>query len=69
MGFGRKTSSAEAHRAIAIALFIQDPIDLLASFEIQLSVKMGTMGWSNPVLYLLLAFGYAYFILVMPIDV
>jgi hypothetical protein len=69
MGFGRKTSSVESRRAIAIALLVQDTIGLLASIEIQLSGKMGFIGWSNPILYLLLASGYAYFVFVKPSDI
>jgi hypothetical protein len=66
MWFGRKTTSSDARRAIALALLVQDTVGLIASLEIQFSGVMGFIGWSNPVLYLLLALGYAYFIFIKP---
>jgi hypothetical protein len=68
MWFGRRTTSVEARRAIAMALLVQDAIGLVASMEIQLGGAMGPIGWSNPALYLLLAFGYAYFLFIKPLD-
>lgn len=68
MWFGRRTTSLEARLAIALALLVQDAIGTIASFEIQLTGKANAFGWSNPVLYLLLALGYAYFIFVRPRD-
>lgn len=68
MWFGRRTTSVEARRAIAMALLVQDAIGLVASMEIQLGGAMGVIGWSNPALYLLLSFGYAYFLFVKPLD-
>ena len=68
MWFGRRSASVDARRAIALALFVQDVIGLIASLEIQFSGKMGAIGWSNPALYLLLAFGYAYFLFIKPSD-
>ncbi len=62
MWFGRRTQSRDARRAIALALFIQDAIGLLASLEIQLGGAMNALGWSNPVLYGLLTLGYGYFL-------
>jgi hypothetical protein len=69
MWFGRRTTSTDARRAIATALLVQDAIGFFASLEIQLSGVMGIMGWSNPLLYGLLAIGYAYFIFVMPTNI
>jgi hypothetical protein len=66
MWYGRKTASGEARRAIAFALLIQDAIGLAASLEIQLTGSMNGLGWSNPILYGLLALGYAYFLYLRP---
>jgi hypothetical protein len=66
MWFGRRTTSTDARRAIAIALLVQDTIGFIASLEIQLSGVMGIIGLSNPLLYGLLAIGYAYFIFIKP---
>jgi hypothetical protein len=62
MWFGRRAESVEARRAIALALLVQDTIGLLASLEIQLGGAINGFGWSNLVLYGLLALGYAYFL-------
>jgi hypothetical protein len=59
MAFGRTSASVEARRAIALALIVQDVVGALASLEIQLHGSVNTLGWSNPVLYGLLALGYA----------
>ncbi|MEK6754544.1 MAG: hypothetical protein AABZ02_00165 [Bacteroidota bacterium] len=69
MCFGWKSAPAEARRAIALALLIQDVIGLMASMEIQLSGAVGAIGWSSPALYLMLALGYAYFLFIKPRDV
>jgi len=66
MWFGRKTASVESRRAISLALLIQDMVGFVASFEIQLSGNMNTLGWSNLILYGLLALGYAYFLYIRP---
>ena len=66
MWFGRKAASLEARRAIALGLLIQDVVGLAASLEVQLSGSMNALGWSNPILYGLLAFGYAYFLYIRP---
>jgi hypothetical protein len=67
--FGRGTASIDARKAIAIALLVQDVLGLMASLEIQFSGVMGWIGWSNPILNLLLSLGYAYFVLLMPSDI
>ena len=69
MWFGRRTASIDARKAIAFALFVQDVIGLIASLEIQFSGVMGWIGWSNPILYLLLSLGYAYFVFIKPGDI
>lgn len=64
MWFGRKAASVESRRAIALALLLQDIIGLIASLEIQLGGSMNAFGWSNIVLYGMLALGYAYFMFI-----
>jgi hypothetical protein len=66
MWFGCKSDSSKARRAIALALFIQDSVGFAASLIIQLGGSINDLGWSNPVLYGLLALGYAYFLFVRP---
>ena len=66
MWFGRRSASTDARRAIALALLIQDTIGFIASIEVQLSGSMNALGWSNPILYGLLALGYAYFLFIRP---
>ena len=61
MVYGRTSASADARRAIALALMIQDSVGALASLEIQLHGNLNALGWSNPFLYGLLALGYAWF--------
>jgi hypothetical protein len=68
MWFGRKSASLQARRAIAFALLVQDTIGLVASLEIQLGGSINTLGWSNPILYGVLAFGYLYFLFIRPSD-
>ena len=66
MWFGRKATSVDARRAIALALLIQDTIGFIASMEIQLSGSVNALGWSSPFLYGFLALGYAYFLYIRP---
>jgi len=66
LGFGRKSESQKTRRAIALALLIQDGVGFAASLLAQLSGSVNALGWSNPVLYGLLALGYAYFLFVNP---
>ena len=66
MWFGRRSPSAETRRAIALALLVQDAIGLLASLAIQLQGPIAPIGWSNVVLYGLLAAGYGYFAVLAP---
>ncbi len=61
MWYGRTSATAQAQKAIALALMVQDLVGGLASLEIQLRGSVKALGWSNPVLYGLLALGYAYF--------
>lgn len=66
MWFGRSAASVEARRAIAGALLVQDTVGLIASAIVQLSGSVNAFGWSNPLLYGILAIGYAYFVFVQP---
>lgn len=66
MGFGRKSDSVKTRRAIAMALLVQDSIGFAASLLAQFSGSLNALGWSNPVLYGLLALGYAYFLFIRP---
>jgi hypothetical protein len=66
MWFGTRTASGEARRAVAYALLVQDAIGLIASLEIQPSGAINPLGLTNPALYFLLAFGYAYSLFMRP---
>ena len=66
MWYGFKAAIVEARRAIALALLVQDGIGFIASMEIQLTGSVNAFGWSNPVLYGILALAYAYFFFVRP---
>ena len=68
MWFGRRVGSADARRAIALALLVQDVVGLLASIENQWGGAINAFGWSNLVLYGLLALGYAFFLFLRPQD-
>jgi len=66
MWFGIKTASTESRMAIAIALLVQDTVGFFASLIFQLTGKVNAFGWLSLALYGVLAFAYAYFILVKP---
>jgi len=66
MWFGFRAAFVEARRAIALALLVQDGIGFIASMEIQLHGSVNAFGWSNPLLYALLALAYAYFFFLRP---
>lgn len=66
MWFGRKTDSTDFRRSIARALLVQDIVGFIASMEIQLRGNINVLGWSNPILYGALTFGYAYFLFMHP---
>lgn len=68
MWFGRQTNSVETKRAIALALFVQDTIGLIASLEMQMTGKVNWFGWPSLVLYGVLALGYAWFFFIRPKD-
>jgi hypothetical protein len=68
MWFGRKTTSIDARRAIAIALLIQDVIGCIASVEFQLTGAVNIFGWFSLALYGMLATAYAYFLFVNPAN-
>jgi hypothetical protein len=67
MWFGRRSESIQARKAIALALFIQDIIGLVASIEIQMRGSINFLGWPlNILTYGFLALGYAYFYFFKP---
>jgi hypothetical protein len=66
MWFGRRATSSDIRKAIAMALLIQDAVGLFASIILQLSGRANILSWSNPILYGLLALGYAYFLFIQP---
>ncbi len=66
MWFGMRTASANARRAIALALLIQDGICCVASILFQLTGKANAFGWLSLAVYGLLACGYAFFLFVLP---
>lgn len=69
MWFGRKATSVDARRAIALALLVQDIIGCVASIEIQLTGSVNAFGWCSLALYGLLALAYAFFLFVRPKDI
>ncbi len=69
MWFGRTSADGNARRAIALALFVNDAVGTGASIEIQLRGSANALGWSNPILYVLLTLGYAYFVFIQPKDI
>lgn len=66
MWFGAQTPSAEARRAIALALLIQDTIGCIASLLFQLTGQVNAFGWPSLALYGALALAYAFFLWVQP---
>jgi len=68
MWYGIRVASIEARRAIALGLFIQDAIGLIASIEMQLTGKVNWFGWPSLALYGVLALGYAWFFFIRPRD-
>jgi hypothetical protein len=68
MWFGRKATSVDARRAIAMALLVQDVIGCVASVEIQLTGSVNAFGWLSLALYGCLALAYAFFLFVRPQD-
>jgi len=64
--FGRKSESKDTRQAIALALLVQDSVGFTASLLAQLSGSVNALGWSNPVMYGLLALAYAYFLFIKP---
>jgi hypothetical protein len=68
MGFGRTAPNAEARRAIALALLVQDAVGFIASLIFQLQGDVNGFGWISAALYAVLALGYAYFLFLRPQD-
>jgi hypothetical protein len=68
MWFGRSAALVETRRAIALALLIQDTIGFSASLWLQLTGSVNAFGWASLSLYGVLAFAYAYFLFLRPVD-
>ena len=66
MWFGMRTASAEARRAIALALLLQDAVSFIASLFFQLTGQVNLFGWFSLALYGALALAYAYFLVLRP---
>lgn len=62
----RNAEDSEARRAIVLALFIFDAIGFIVVLLAELAGVLNALGWSNVVIYLLLALGYGYFQFVKP---
>jgi hypothetical protein len=69
MWFGRRSESREARRAIALALLIQYVVGLSASLLIHLEVVRSIFGWSDLLVYGLLALAYAWFLFIKPENI
>ena len=59
----RDITSADAKRAIIIALLISDAVGVVVAAQGTLSGVMSAVGWSAFGLYLLLGLGYAYLLI------
>ena len=62
----RNATDSEARRAIVLAYFIANAIGFIVALRGQLAGPEYPLGWSNVVIYLLLALGYGYFQFVKP---
>ena len=69
MWFGRRSESRETRRAIALALLIQYVVGLSASLLIHLEVIRSIVGWSDLLVYGLLALAYAWFLFIKPENI
>ncbi len=66
MWYGSRSMSAEARRAIAFALLIQDVIAGIASILFQLSGRLNTFGWATIGVYFAFALLYVWFLYFRP---
>jgi len=64
--FARDPEDSGARRGIVLGQFTHCAIGFIVSLLAQLAGLMNTLGWSLVAIYLLLALGYAYFLLVGP---
>jgi hypothetical protein len=69
MWFGMKSASAQARRAIALALLIQDAIGCTASIEFQLRGEANAFGWFGLVVYGVMALSYATLLFIQPKEI
>jgi len=64
--FGRNVAVSDGRRAICIHLLVYDAIGCVVALLATLSGEMNILGWSVVLLYLLIAFGFGYFLLKKP---
>lgn len=64
----RNTTDSEARRAIILALFVGDVIGFIVALIAQLGGVVNALGWSTVAIYLLLAFGWGYFLFTKPAE-
>ena len=64
--FGRNIAASDGRRAICIHLFVYDAIGCIVALWATLSGVMNVLGWSVVLLYLLITFGFGYFLLAKP---
>ena len=64
--FARNVTDSEALRAIVLANFVGNAIGFILALRGQLAPPVYPLGWSNVVIYLLLALGYGYFQFLRP---
>jgi hypothetical protein len=62
----RKATALDGLRAIVLGYFIYNSVGFIVALINQLAGVVNTLGWSTAAIYLLLALGYAYFLVVKP---
>ena len=62
----RNTSEQTTQRAFSISVFIGDIVGFVIALMAQLSGVVNALGWLSVVLYLVLALGFGYFLIVKP---
>ena len=67
--FARNSEPSKALNAIIIFGFIYDLVNLIVSLEAKLSGITNFMGWGIVAIYLLMAFGFGYFLFLKPKEV
>ena len=64
--YARSAGESEARRAILRALFTADAVGFIVALMAQLRGLVNPVGWSTVVIYLLLAFGFGFFLVRKP---